>query len=111
TPRTPVPSPFRTARVKRPMIHVAAILNRLALLARHRFGACLGVLLLGTLVAACGEPPTATEDPVAVRTEPGELVFHPDTRPVKVSLVNISDEPVRIDRVRIDEGTPDWVGF
>lgn len=92
------------------MIHVAAILNHIALLARHRFGTCL-VVLLGTLLMACGEPPTATETAVAVRTEPGELIFHPSTRPVEVTLVNVSDKPVVIGRVRVDEQSPDWVGF
>jgi NADH-quinone oxidoreductase subunit H len=101
------------------MTHVAAILSQLfcggAMTMRRsgalrRSGAAL-VVLLGFLVAACGEPPTATEARVAVRTEPGELVFHPETQPVEVTLVNVSDKPVAIGRVRVDERNADWVGF
>lgn len=96
------------------MTHVAAILSLLfsanprAGLRRHMASL---VVLLGLFAAACGEPPTATEAQVAVRTEPGELIFHPDTRPVEVTLVNVSDKPVLIDRVRLDEKSPDWVAF
>jgi NADH-quinone oxidoreductase subunit H len=96
------------------MTHVAAILSQLfsggSSAALRRSGAAL-VVLLGFLVAACGEPPTATEARVSVRTEPGELVFHPETRPVEVTLVNVSDKPVAIGRVRVDERNADWVGF
>lgn len=92
------------------MTHVAAILHHLSLLAGRRYGACLAVLL-GVFLAACGEPPTATEKAVAIRTEPGELVFHPDTRPVEVTLINVTNQPVLVERVRIDEKSPDWLGF
>ncbi len=94
---------------------VAAFLYRLVARTRRSagFGASLCLaLLLGMLSTACGsEPPTATEAPVLVRTEPGTLIFHPDTRPVEVSIVNISNEPVVLGRPRIDEKSPDWVGF
>ncbi|WP_323137460.1 complex I subunit 1/NuoH family protein [Paraliomyxa miuraensis] len=99
------------------MTQVTSILSSLAESLRRHAGVLRSAsvltlaVLLGVLSTACGEPPTATEDPVAVRTEPGELVFHPDTRPVAVSLVNISEKPVVIGRVRVDESTPDWVGF
>jgi len=95
------------------MTHVAAIFTHLTafLSGGRRHGACLAALL-GLLLVACGdEPPTATETPVAVRTEPGELLFHPDTRPVEVTLVNVSKKPVAIGRVRVDERSTDWVGF
>jgi NADH-quinone oxidoreductase subunit H len=96
------------------MTHVAAILSflsrRVPAASAGRATACL-LALVGVLLAACGETPTATEAPVAVRTEPGELVFHPDTRPVEVTLVNVSKKPVIIDRVRVDERGADWVGF
>jgi len=90
---------------------LVAFLSRLAASARHAAAPCL-VVLLGLFVAACGdEPPTGTESPVAVRTEPGTLIFHPDTRPVEVSIVNISSAPVTVGRPRMDERSPDWVGF
>ncbi len=96
------------------MTHVAAILSHLASALRgtaRRPGALVAALLGALVLAACGEPPTATEAKVTVRTEPGELVFHPDTRPVEVTLVNTSDKPVMVDRVRVDEKSPDWLGF
>jgi NADH-quinone oxidoreductase subunit H len=91
------------------MTHVAAILSFLTAPLVSR-SACLA-MLLGLLLTACGEPPTATETQVAVRVEPGALIFHPETRPVEVTLVNVSDKPVAIARVRVDERSPDWVGF
>ncbi len=101
------------------MTTVAATLSRLlAALPRGparslpRLGVLCLALLMGVLATtACDEPPTATEAAVVVRTEPGSLIFHPDTRPVAVTLVNTSNEPVIIDRPRIDESSPDWVGF
>lgn len=106
------------------MTHVTTLLSRLwaALLASRlaprwtlrpapRWGALGFVLLWGVLGPACGDPPTLTEAPSPVRIEPGTLVFHPDTRPVEVTVVNISDKPVTLGRARVDEQSPDWVGF
>ncbi|MCH9686245.1 MAG: NADH-quinone oxidoreductase subunit H [Deltaproteobacteria bacterium] len=96
------------------MTHVAAILSRfvatLATRSRAVAGLCLA-MVLGVLTTACDEPPTSTQAPVLVKTEPGTLIFHPSTGPVEVTLVNVSDQPVRVDRPRIDETTPDWVAF
>jgi NADH-quinone oxidoreductase subunit H len=96
------------------MTHVAAILTSFtSAVARAGMRRCAAslVVLLGFFLAACGEPPTATETAVAVRTEPGELLFHPETRPMEVTLVNISQKPVVIGRVRVDERSSDWLGF
>jgi NADH-quinone oxidoreductase subunit H len=92
------------------MTHIAAILHHLARRLAPRALPSVAVLL-GLFLAACGEPPTATEQAVAVRVEPGELIFHPETRPVEVTLVNVSQKPVLVERVRVDERSPDWLGF
>ncbi|MCA9711786.1 MAG: NADH-quinone oxidoreductase subunit H, partial [Myxococcales bacterium] len=95
------------------MTHVAAFLHRLAMATRRAPLRVLPLaLLLGVLTAACGgEPPTATETAALVRIEPGELFFHPDTRPVEVTVVNVSERPITVGLPRVDEQSPDWVGF
>ncbi len=105
------------------MTHVAAIFSSLtapfvSMWARRSDARGLHGMLavcltawLGLTLSACDEPPTATETAVSVRTEPGELIFHPDTRPVQVTLVNVSDKPVVISHVRVDEQSSDWTAF
>ncbi|MCB9718114.1 MAG: NADH-quinone oxidoreductase subunit H [Myxococcales bacterium] len=94
------------------MNHVAAILSRLLAPRRGRpFGLsalCLAVLV-GLLATACGEPPTATEDPALVRIEPGQVIAHPDTRSVEITVVNVSERPVVLSGYRVSG--PDFPGF
>jgi|GEM_PF-3809 len=66
--------------------------------------ACL--LLVGACSPAAGDEAAAA---VSVSAEPGELVFHPDTAPLRVSIVNHGQRPVPVQGFRI--GGHDWASF
>ncbi|MEM7160051.1 MAG: complex I subunit 1 family protein [Myxococcota bacterium] len=100
------------------MNHVAAIFSRFAALllglrrgalGPQRLGALGPALLLGLLTTACTDPPTAVEDPTLVRLEPGEIIAHPSTDSVEVSVVNISKAGVTLSGYRV--AGPDYAGF
>lgn len=86
------------------------------LLLRHSVGrwSALAQLLATLLVVigatACGGDYTsATRAHASVYTEPSQVVFHPDTGPVAIDVVNSGDKPVPVSELRI-EG-PDQFAF
>jgi NADH-quinone oxidoreductase subunit H len=73
--------------------------------------ATLWALLLGMpLASACGSDYASVANAGSVvRAEPSRVVFHPETGPVDVDLVNTSDKPVAVSEFRFDG--PDWEAF
>lgn len=71
----------------------------------------LWALLVGTVFAtACGSDYKSVANAESpVRAEPSRVVFHPETGPVAVDLVNTSDKPVAVSELRFDG--PDWEAF
>jgi NADH-quinone oxidoreductase subunit H len=73
-------------------------------------GRLLVLALLAVAPAACGgDYSSLTRSDTLVRTEPLQVVFHPDTGPVAIDIINDSAKPVPIGEVRF-EG-PDWDSF
>ena len=60
----------------------------------------VALMLLGA--SACGDKPSATRQHAAVRTEPTQVVFHPDTPPVEIDVVNDGDKPIALSELRIE---------
>jgi NADH-quinone oxidoreductase subunit H len=52
--------------------------------------------------SACSDPPSATRPHAAIRTEPTQVVFHPDTGPVAIDVINDGDKPIAVSELRID---------
>ncbi|MBV1861306.1 MAG: NADH-quinone oxidoreductase subunit H, partial [Nannocystaceae bacterium] len=78
---------------------------------RRAFGPCAPlVLLLGPLLtlSACAPDQDAAAQ-VRVQVEPGELVFHPDTPPIRVTILNEGKRPVPVQGFRISGN--DWASF
>jgi NADH-quinone oxidoreductase subunit H len=71
----------------------------------HRFASVL--FLLFAFVMGCAQELDIPEG--RVRAEPGTLVFHPETKQLRVELHNVGGRPVIVSRFRI-EG-PDWDAF
>ncbi|MEX1361603.1 MAG: complex I subunit 1 family protein [Nannocystaceae bacterium] len=92
---------------------VAAILPRLAALldARARgLGPLVLTLLLGVLSTACGESDSRSREAESlVRIEPGEIIAHPETASVEVTVVNLSDRELVLSGYRVSG--PDYAGF
>jgi NADH-quinone oxidoreductase subunit H len=73
-------------------------------------GHLLALALLVLAPAACGgDYSSLTHSKSMVRTEPVQVVFHPDTGPVAIDIINDGDKPVPIGELRF-EG-PDWAAF
>ncbi|MBC8068498.1 MAG: NADH-quinone oxidoreductase subunit H [Deltaproteobacteria bacterium] len=73
-------------------------------------GRVLALVLLAVVPAACGgDYSSLTRADTLVRTEPVQVVFHPDTGPVAIDIINDSSKPVPIGELRF-EGA-DWASF
>ncbi|MBL4688540.1 MAG: NADH-quinone oxidoreductase subunit H [Nannocystaceae bacterium] len=66
----------------------------------------VGLVLPST---GCGDPPSGIDTQLEIRTEPGELVFHPETAEIEIAIVNNRDVDLFVGDFRI-EG-PDWQSF
>lgn len=77
---------------------------------RRALGPWAALLLLPSLLtlAACAPDPDAAAE-VRVQVEPGELVFHPDTPPIRVTILNEGLRPVPVQGFRISGN--DWASF
>ena len=89
-----------TTRMKTMLV---LLLNALAPL-RRRLGPVFALMLaLPWLlnVSACDQPPTPEElAQVSVSIQPGEMVFHPDTAPIGIAVVNEGRRPIPIQGFR-----------
>lgn len=79
-------------------------------LGRHVLAPALALVLLPTVLGlgACAEAPQAAAA-IDVSVEPGELVFHPETEPLQVSIVNRGERPVPVQGFSITGN--DWSSF
>ncbi len=77
---------------------------------RRALGPWAALLLLPSLLSlsACAPDPSAAAE-VRVLVEPGELVFHPDTAPIRVTVLNEGQRPVPVQGFRISGN--DWASF
>lgn len=77
---------------------------------RRALGPLAALLLLPALLtlSACAPDPDAAAQ-VRVQVEPGELVFHPDTQPIRVTILNEGQRPVPVQGFRISGN--DWASF
>ncbi len=76
---------------------------------RRAFGTWTALLLPSLLtLSACAPDPAAAAE-VRVQVEPGELVFHPETAPVRVTLLNEGQRPVPVQGFGISGN--DWASF
>ena len=77
---------------------------------RRALGPWALLLLLPSLLTlpACAPDPDAAAQ-VRVLLEPGELVFHPNTPPIRVTIINEGQRPVPVQGFRITGN--DWASF
>ncbi len=77
---------------------------------RRALGSWAALLLLPWLLtlAACAPDPSAAAE-IHVQVEPGELVFHPDTGPIRVTILNEGQRPVPAQSFTISGN--DWASF
>ncbi|MBK8238130.1 MAG: NADH-quinone oxidoreductase subunit H [Deltaproteobacteria bacterium] len=76
----------------------------------HRLLALLLLVFTGLVApTGCADPPSSSQRAQVVRTEPSTVVFHPETKPVAVDVINTSDKPIAVGDFRV-EG-PDWASF
>ena len=67
------------------------------------------LMVVATLPACATEPSPEELAAVSVSIEPGELVFHPDTAPIRISVANEGRRPVPVQGFRITGA--DWSSF
>lgn len=77
---------------------------------RRALGPWAALLLLPSLLtlSACAPDPDAAAE-VRVQVDPGELVFHPDTPPIRVTILNEGQRPVPVQGFGISGN--DWASF
>lgn len=77
---------------------------------RRVLGPWTALLLLPWVLtlSACAEDPNAV-DVVSVNAEPGSLVFHPETEPLPIEIVNHGRRPVPVQGFKISGN--DWASF
>lgn len=77
---------------------------------RRALGPWTALLLLPwvLMLGACAQGPD-TPDAVSVRAEPGNLVFHPETAPLPIEIVNHGRRPVPVQGFQITGN--DWASF
>ncbi len=67
----------------------------------------LALVVLG--LSGCRDPRSAVGKTATIRTEPAEVVYHPETGAVAIDIVNTGDKPLGVGEFRL-EG-PDWEAF